>query len=285
MIFPSVRFCLLSWNIDGLDKRHTVERAHAVCCFINAKLPHAVFLQEVINSTWGEIVKQLSEKYDCFAAKSKAQYYVAILVRKDTVKVAGSAETTDFTSTMGRQLLQLPITFAGANILLMTSHLESMQKSAQCRKCQLRVTFNIMKDLHVARPNTSCVFGGDLNLRDQEVRNVGIPPGMVDVWEACGSSPAEKFTWDMKENDNLNWPHLAKPSCRFDRLYLMPEKGAGLTVPPPSERGGDAGGGDNRFVLVGKTRLSKCEGRFPSDHWGMWAEFNVGKPSNETRMD
>ena len=250
-----------------------------MCCFISAKLPHAVFLQEVIDSTWDEIVRQLSEKYDCFAAETDAPYYVAILVRKDTVKVAGSANTIDFTSTMGRQLFQLPITFAGANILLMTSHLESMKENAQYRERQLRVTFNIMKDLHVARPNVSCVFGGDLNLRDRELRNVGMPPDMVDVWEACGSSPAEKFTWDVKENDNLDWQYPHKPSCRFDRLYLMPEKGAGLTVPPSTEGGGDAGGGgDNRFVLVGKMRLSKCEGRFPSDHWGMWAEFNVGKP-------
>lgn len=273
--FDSVRFRLLSWNIDGLDERNTVERANAVCCFIKAKLPHAVFLQEVVDSTWAEVVKELNDIYDCYSPESKAPYYVAVLVHKASVKVAGCPDVLEFTSNMGRQLFQVPITFAGANILLMTSHLESTRDCGPIRQRQLRVAFNIMKDICAQKKRTpvSCLFGGDLNLRDQEVRNVGVPPGMVDVWEACGSPPTEKFTWDVKENDNLDWPHSHKPSLRFDRLYLMPEKGAGLVVPPPTGEGAK-----DRFVLVGKVRLSKCGGRFPSDHWGVWAEFDVQKP-------
>lgn len=267
-----MRFRLLSWNIDGLDGRNTIDRTRAVCSFIMAKLPHAVFLQEVIPSTWAEIVKMLSVTYDCYSSDSAIGYYVAILVHKTAVKTTGSIECLDFSSSkMGRQLFQLPVRFAGADILLLTSHLESTREPAcsQARKRQLRVAFNVMKEASAKDRNLSCLFGGDLNLRDNEVRSVGVPPGMVDVWEACGSPPDQQYTWDIKTNDNLDWQFPSKPSCRFDRLYFMPEKGAGLRVLPAGEAEGE------RFVLVGKSRLSKCGGRFPSDHWGMWAEFEV----------
>lgn len=248
-----------------------MDRARAVCCFIKAKLPHAVFLQEVINSTWAEIVKMLSDTYDCYSSNAEIGYYVAILVHKSTVKSSGSVECLEFSSSqMGRQLFQLQVRFAGADILLLTSHLESTKEPAcsQARKRQLRVAFNVMKEACAKDPGLTCLFGGDLNLRDNEVQSVGLPPGMVDVWEACGSPLDQKYTWDIKTNDNLDWKFPHKPSCRFDRLYLMPEKGAGLEIPPADPKG-------ERFILVGKARLSKCGGRFPSDHWGMWAEFEV----------
>lgn len=271
--FPkcSVHFRLLSWNIDGLDERNTVDRAKAVCSFVTAKLPHAVFLQEVVAETWAEIVKALSATYDCYSsdASMRRPYFVAILVHKATVKATGNVECLDFSfSQMGRQLFQLPVRFAGADILLITSHLESTKEPgcSQARKRQLEKAFDVMKQACALNPNLSCLFGGDLNIRENEVRSVGVPPGTVDVWEACGSPPDQRYTWDVKVNDNLDWQFPTKPSCRFDRLYLMPEKGAGLSVPEI---------GVERFVLVGKTRLSKCGRRFPSDHWGVWAEFEV----------
>jgi tyrosyl-DNA phosphodiesterase 2 len=272
----SLHFRLLSWNIDGLDERNTVDRARAVCSFIQAKLPHAVYLQEVIDQTWAEIVKTLSDTYDCYASSAAMTrpYYVAILVHKSTVVTTGSVECLDFScSSMGRQLFQLPVRFAGVNILLLTSHLESTREPAcsQARKRQLRIAFNVMKEACARDPSLSCLFGGDLNLRDKEVKSVGLPPAMADVWEACGSPPEQQYTWDVKNNDNLDWQFPQKPSCRFDRLYLLPNKGAELRVPPADVTG-------ERFVLVGKARLSKCGGRFPSDHWGMWAEFEVQCP-------
>lgn len=280
LLFFFCRFKLLSWNIDGLDVKNTVERANAVCSFIKAKLPHAVFLQEVVDSNWAEVVKELGDAYHCFTPgpELKIRYYVAILVHKDTVKVTGEPVTMKFTSTMGRQLFQLPICFTGVNIQLMTSHLESLKESGSVRKEQLKAAFDVMKEVCTGKEPTNCLFGGDLNLRDPEVRSVGIPEGAVDMWEACGSPPSEKYTWDVNVNTNKYWPYPQKPRCRFDRLYFMPagENEAKLVVPPaPSARGSAK---DSRFLLVGKEQLSKCGGQFPSDHWGMWAEFDVQKP-------
>ena len=42
------------------------------------------------------------------------------------------------------------------------------------------------------------MFGGDLNMRDKELQEVGgLPPGARDCWEACGRRKEAEFTWDI----------------------------------------------------------------------------------------
>ena len=200
----------------------------------------------------------LSTTYDCYSAPNPpVHYYPAILVQKYTVETAGSLDCFDFPqSTMGRHLLQLPVKFVGVEVQLMTSHLESMKDYASERKRQLKNVFGIMDKLQQSK---TCIFGGDLNVRDAEVASVGLPKKTVDVWEACGSQVEHKYTWDISSNDNLDWQFPNKPKLRFDRLYLSPTDSQ---LFPKS------------FELVGRERLPSCD-RFPSDHWGMWAEFEV----------
>ena len=229
-----------------------------MCDFIAANQPDVVYLQEVVSKTMGIIGSKLDSSYEGYTAHSPpAHYYPAILVRKSSIQVQGSLECLNFPhSCMGRHLLQLPVKFSDLEIQLMTSHLESMKDYGRERKDQLRSAFEIMTKLQASK---ICIFGGDLNLRDNEVRNVGLPKKTVDVWEACGSVEEEKYTWDVSANDNLNWPYGNKPKLRFDRVYLSPSDGK---LRPKS------------FSLVGKERLPRC-GRFPSDHWGLWMEFGV----------
>lgn len=259
---------------------NTVDRAKAVCCFIKAKLPNAVFLQEVVPHTWSEIVKDLGQIYDCYSPPNPTMsYFAAMLIHKASVKTRGPLECLSFTSSaMGRHLLQLPISYAGADIDLLTSHLESTKDCSRERMHQLKIAFEIIEQKCKENVETSCLFGGDLNLRDHEVSKVGIPPGMIDVWEGVGSPLSKKYTWDMKENDNLDWKFVYKPSIRFDRIYLMSGPCGSLRLPRLEELGEELEKGDSRFELVGKVRLSKCGNRFPSDHWGIWSEFRVDYP-------
>ena len=281
----SVRFRLLTWNVDGLDQRNPVDRVTAVCHFIKAKLPHAVFLQEVIPSTWRMVMKELGEIYNCYGPPTLSMdYFVVVLAHKTLLKTRGGLECFDFpSSSMGRHLIHLPITYAGANIDLFTSHLESTKSEAEERTRQLKIAFDRVRKKCEEDPETSCLFGGDLNLRDPEVKKVGMPQGMLDVWVANGSPATKKFTWDMSENDNLDWPYPNRPRCRFDRIYLMTGHHGSLKVPPPPPSTAHAGAKeDTAFELVGKIRLWRCGDRFPSDHWGIWAEFAVEYPEKVT---
>ena len=278
-----VWFRLLTWNIDGLDERNTLARTRAVCTFVEAKLPHVVFLQEVIPDTMREIVKRLEHVYDCYSPPDPpVTYFVAILVRTAVVKTRGPMQCHNFeSSSMGRHLLQLPISYAGIDIELFTSHLESTKGGSKERMRQLKFVFDIVAQKCSDNPDISCLFGGDLNLRDNEVSRIGLPQGMLDVWEAVGSPASKKFTWDLRVNDNLDWKFPNRPSARFDRLFLMRGLHEGLKVPEFKDLGleeQDREDKDTRFELVGKVRLSKCGNRFPSDHWGIWAEFIIDYP-------
>ena len=64
----------------------------------------------------------------------------------------------------------------------------------------------------------------------------------------------------MTVNNNLSWEGRFKPKLRFDRLYFTPHD---MDTARPV-----------KFELIGKDRVADCE-RYPSDHWGLWAEFSV----------
>lgn len=249
---------LLCWNIDGLDHRDTIERAEAVCDIIVSNGPHVVFLQEVVPSTWKIILVRLGGQYDCYCKEATDRYYPVILVLKTPdITTVGALKCTPFpTSTMGRHLLELDITYRGVAVHLMASHLESQKDHATERKKQLEAVFGVLNSLQASR---TCIFGGDLNVRDEEVAAVGLPANTVDVWQACGGKVADKYTWDVSCNDNLEWPYPNKPKLRFDRTFLGQAKAA---LRPTS------------FSLVGKERLPSCK-RFPSDHWGLLMEFSL----------
>ena len=234
-----------------------------MCQVILLKRPHVVFLQEVVDASWGPvIVTKLSRCYNCYCTPSPPQhYYNAILVLKDAaVNIAeGGLVVHDFRSHMGRHLLQLPIQFSGVEVTVMTSHLESLKDYGEERVRQLKIAFEKMVELQKA--NKISIFGGDLNIREAEIKKAKLSGNVLDVWESCGRQKEHQFTWDVSENDNLHWPYPNRPKARYDRVYLSPSDGA---LKPMN------------FELIGKMRLTQC-GRFASDHWGLWMEFHVKK--------
>lgn len=109
--------------------------------------------------------------------------------------------------------------------------------------------------------NKTSLFAGDLNVRNKEVNKIGVPKEVLDVWEACGSDEKHKFTWDTRKNDFFEEKQTI--TARYDRMYLSPSDGR---VKPML------------FELVGKEKIpiASCgQESFPSDHWGMWAEFEI----------
>ena len=257
-------FSLLCWNIDDLDYKDTIERAQAVCEFIQSKRPHFVFLQEVIPATEREIIAKLGSNYYYFCAPKPQygyRYFIAILLLKtEDITVSGGVETLVFPqSVMSRHVIKVPITFRGVEIELFTSHIESLEEYSEERKNQLSTVFRMITEIQKKNPAKNCIFGGDLNVIDEEFREVYFSPNTVDVWEACGSQEETKYTWDMGENDNREWTDPPNLKLHLDRLYLSSCDGKVAT---------------RSFSIIGKERLPGCK-RFPSDHWGLWTEFSL----------
>ena len=247
---------LLTWNIDGLDSRNIDERTLAVCEKVRELQPDVLFIQEVIPHSWKILTSSLTQ-YQHFCKNNKLRYFHIISVRKDTLEVVGDKKIMDFPGTkMGRHLLTCQVQFGKLPIYLLSSHIESMLKAASERKCQLREVFAQMSAMKVK--GDICIFGGDLNVNDEEIQSVGIPHGIVDVWEACGSPKEHKYSWDTKTNDNFGQSCPDEYQVRLDRLYLCP---------PDEEKIKPQG-----FTLIGTERVTNI-GRFPSDHYGIYVEF------------
>ena len=255
MAGSAIPITLLNWNIYGLHAGHLKERTEYICDYILSRSPTVVYLQEVVHSTWPMITSKLNELYTCYCGVPRCHYFNGLLVRKspDITLLSEREEVVEFpTSGMGRYLIGLPVCVHGSNVYFLTSHIESLDQDRNIieRKKQIREALKMMTDKHKNDGFVSCVFGGDLNTKDSEISEIGLPEGVIDIWEATGSNSKEKKTW----NTNV-------PVVRCDRVYFCPKDGP---LVPTS------------FSLIGGERL-KGLGCFPSDHFGIWIEFKLNK--------
>ncbi|KAG7268461.1 hypothetical protein CRUP_037021 [Coryphaenoides rupestris] len=95
----------------------------------------------------------------------------------------------------------------------------------------------------------------------RKVVKVGLPAGVLDVWERLGRQEHCRWTWDTKANSNKRVPYVSR--CRFDRVYLRPAARPGVPRLQP-----------DHMALLGMDKLD-C-GRYTSDHWGIYCSFSAG---------
>jgi tyrosyl-DNA phosphodiesterase 2 len=225
-----------------------------------------VFLQEVVQRSETLLKEALAGRYHFSSGYSGCEYYTLVLIKKKTCRFH-SAEITRFeNSTMGRNLLQVKLSYKNVDVCAMTAHLESTGDFAKQRIQQLQKALKIVSELD---PKCVVFFGGDLNLRDSEISGIGgLPKGVHDVWESTGKRKECAYTWDTLRNSNLVMNGKYKPRCRFDRLYYRganetqasnrSDSQESLTLMPVY------------FELEGLERLKSCN-RFCSDHWAIQA--------------
>ncbi|KAM4028534.1 tyrosyl-DNA phosphodiesterase 2 isoform 2-T2 [Anomaloglossus baeobatrachus] len=245
---------LLTWNIDGLDQANLQERARGVCSYLALYSPDIVFLQEVIPPYY-DYLKKRAVSYTIITGNEDG-YFTAIMLKKSRVKLL-SQEIVPFPSTvMMRNLLMANVNICGQNIWLMTSHLESTKEHANERRKQLQI---VLKKIQEIPASSTVIFGGDTNLRDQEVAKLGgLPSKVLDIWEYLGKPEHCRYTWDTKINSNLKAPYTCR--LRFDRIFYRAAEDGSQVVPQSLD-------------LIGTEKLD-C-GRFPSDHWGLFCDFEL----------
>jgi tyrosyl-DNA phosphodiesterase 2 len=247
---------LLSYNIYFGDESMS-ERTLGIMADIGRFRPDAVGLQEVTSFSEAiikEEAEKLGYKYISSNTERKQSYFCGLLIaaRCGVVKTWRHNYTK---STMDRHYLAATFNLPDCSIpiTIATSHLESMQPNTRIRMDQLRETF---RSLHSEAPAGAHIFLGDMNLEDGDLATdpSAIPPTVVDVWEALGRDSETEITWDMDSNDIFLY-ETRGVKRRYDRMYA-----AGYVTP-------------TRLHLIGKERLP-C-GLFPSDHWGLVADFEV----------
>ncbi|NWH62028.1 TYDP2 phosphodiesterase, partial [Geococcyx californianus] len=247
-------FSLITWNIDGLDLGNLKERARGVCSYLTLYNPDVVFLQEVV-PPYLFLLQMRTSSYTVIPGNVDG-YFTAIMLKKSRVKLLKHEIIPFPTTAMMRNLLVVHVSISGNELCLMTSHLESTKNSSTERMKQLQIVLNkIQKESE----STTVIFGGDTNLRDNEVKKLGdLPKNISDIWEFLGKPQHCRYTWDTHSNTNLNAEYKCK--MRFDRIYFRPAADGGHIIPRSMD-------------LIGLEKLD-C-GRFPSDHWGLLCNFDV----------
>ncbi|XP_027005695.2 tyrosyl-DNA phosphodiesterase 2 [Tachysurus fulvidraco] len=244
---------VLTWNIDGLDPEDLRERIPSLLLHLGKYRADVVLLQELV-PPYMKILKEIMTDYE-FLAGSDDGYFTGILLRRCRMELVQSNIVKYPTTEMGRNLLMAEVNFSGHQLCFMTSHLESCKTSSQERMNQMR---RVWKRMREAPESQTVIFGGDTNLRDREVKNLGgLPDDITDVWEMLGEPEDCKYTWDTVNNNNKDLPFSAR--LRFDRVYMRAAR-EGAQLQPDS------------MTLVGLNRLT-C-GRFTSDHWGILCKFS-----------
>lgn len=252
----SKRIRVLSWNIDGLDSPTAEKRTYNICEIIKTVNPHVVLLQEVVLETFAILCKKCPE-YRIIPGDITG-YFVAIMLKIEDLEFIGKSIFPYPFSVFGRNLLTVQCRMKGVPFIFMTSHLESMAPFSYLRRIQLEYCFRRMKRKSA---NYTVIFGGDMNLKDWELSEMGgIPEGISDVWEMTGSRSNCEFTWDLLLNTNKKCDSYHKPRYRFDRIYLRDSDPK--SVSPVY------------FELVGLEKLRVYE-VFPSDHFGLLTHFDI----------
>ncbi|XP_078099839.1 tyrosyl-DNA phosphodiesterase 2-like [Sander vitreus] len=250
------KLSLISWNVDGLDPEEQPERARGLCSYIISHSPDVVLLQELIQPYTRFMKKRLAANYT-FIEGGKERYFIGMMLKKSRITLQDSEIVEYSTSRQMRNLLVAQVLFKGQKLCLMTSHFESCKPNAANRMIQLRL---VMKRMTEAPDDVTVLFGGDTNLRDAEMVEVGLPDCVCDVWEQLGEPEHCRYTWDTYVNTNLD--HRYKSCFRFDRLYLRRAARDGVPQLEPDS-----------MALIGLEKL-KC-GLYTSDHWGIYCTFSA----------
>ena len=245
---------VVTWNIDGLSNVHTSLRAMEASRLILQETPDVIMLQECVPENHQIFHRRfLSQGYKCIHDENLSGYYT-LSYCKPLWSILASQRLPFNRSMMGRDILKFEISNGQQKVLCLCSHLESCREFGEIRVQQLRQLFEVAHSYQ-----GPVVIGGDLNIRDNEVKSVVHEMrsahsnfDIKDAWEASGCLKDQKFTWICPGNTKIK--------CRFDRIFFKP-----IDVSVPS------------FKLIGADKLMSTNSA-PSDHLGISTRFVLPTP-------
>ena len=238
---PTLR--LISWNLDGLDHRHTDLRTEAACQTILERAPDVVFLQEVVQRSFFAHLRpwMLGVGYQAAPPMlTRHSSYGCMMFVRPPLKVLSVKREPFEATAMGRSLIRTVVSWHGEELLLLTAHLESMKEGSPERVRQLAVVLDAL-EAH----DGPAVFAGDTNLRDSEVAGLDLR----DAWSLLGGSAKTRFTFDTFTIPNKSGRNRA----RYDRVFLNHQDSWRPTG----------------LFFVGMSPVPGAGGLFPSDHAGL----------------
>jgi len=201
--------------------------------------PDVVLLQEVVSRSWHAHLKHH------FAAAGYAPWpldppasapgtYFSMILHKKTLRRTDGGVERFAGSTMGRALVWARLDWGGRDLLVSTAHLESLREGKAER---VRQAGEVVAKL--VGHGGPALFGGDTNLRAEEVPTIPGISSVTDAWDALGQPAATRDTW---------FASRGTARARYDRVWLAGLSPTALTLMGEPDRPSDHKGVE---VVVG----------------------------------
>jgi endonuclease/exonuclease/phosphatase family metal-dependent hydrolase len=234
---------VLTWNLNGLDERALDERTELACfaMLLRPVQPDVVLLQEVVGRSWHAHLKHhfAAAGYSPWPVDPPAHApgsYFALVLHKKTLQRTQAGVDRFAGSTMGRALVWARLDWAGRDLLVCTAHLESLRDGKAERVRQAGEVVAKMRS-----HGGPALFGGDTNLRAEEVPTIAGISAVSDAWDALGQPAATRDTW---------FAAKGPARARYDRVWLAGLSPVSLALLGEPDRPSDHKGVE---VVVGLT--------------------------------
>ncbi len=234
------------------DSYHQHRRQQAIFDILERENPDLIALQEVTSESL-ELIRRRSFFRRGFYisdihGKRLGGYGNVVLSRHPVSKFA----LIPFASAMGRKLLLCEIRMGDRELAFGAVHLESQRPNRLRRESQLAHATDTLGTYEWA------ILAGDFNFCHRHPENEMIPPEFCDAWPFL-EPDHPGYTEDTAINKMRLMAKRKERQARFDRIL---SKG---TLKPTA------------IKLLGTEPLSSDEPTlFPSDHFGLLAEFVIG---------
>eukprot|EP00884_Botryococcus_braunii_P003667 jgi/Botrbrau1/13300/Bobra.27_2s0020.2 len=269
-------FSLLTWNVWFNEEAGVEDRMMEIGDIV-AELQYPTFLcfQEVTPAI-AEIFAQhhFWRKYTACpwpVTDSEGPYFTMLLFQKDAFNPTRPSINEAFrNSRMNRGIRSVRGVFAGKEILIATSHLESpLGRGNMCSAERVYQAEKAIRDMTNARiPNI--IYAGDMNWNPKADGAFPLQSGWADVWEKLQpGSPG--YTYDGRKNPMLG-PYNNLQG-RLDRVVvkLADWEAASITMV-----GKDAimksAGVEAKYTKATRKGIVKVP-LLPSDHFGLFTKF------------
>ncbi|MEW5309427.1 MAG: hypothetical protein WDW38_001316 [Sanguina aurantia] len=211
---------MLTYNVWFREDVALVQRMQGLADVIIAHgYPNILLLQEVTHNImmlWQQAAWY--HRYQLSSAPAGHQYFTVLAVKREHgVRLLSAFEDQPFqTSMMGRGLRSVVLEIAGRQLMVATSHLESVvppSTNSVQRQQQLRTSVTAME----GRRHANLVLAGDMNWQEKLDGEMPLPAGWSDAWPTLhGSRPGN--TYDPGSNAMLGGKPGSRNRGRFDRF-------------------------------------------------------------------
>ncbi|CAF0761642.1 unnamed protein product [Didymodactylos carnosus] len=269
-------FRVVTYNI-WFDQSHQPFRFQSLSVILNNSNSHVICLQEMtypilqqlISQSWVQQRYMISDVDASTFSNGKQGYGVVMLIQKDLC--LRQLLIVEFPTRMGRSLLFTQLKFGTETILVGTVHLESLN-SREARSQQLKICKSIFETYTADDQHTTCLLMGDFNFDangSENVEHMTLLSNWLDVWPTVKGPNNLGWTFDTSTNTMLkNHP---KTTSRLDRIMIA----SSVRKPAQIEIIGNKCVEQMQLeTATMNNRTTSLSNIFPSDHYGLMADFN-----------